>query len=107
MSDLKKILIPRQKYAREAIPLISLPTVIESTIAILDEQVEKLRLKSRNATFDEKDARILQAYIKSLIDLSKEERDREKEDDFAKQLGTMTSEQLLEMYQQKVEDLKK
>ena len=107
-SELKTLLNRRgqRSVVREVVPLVNLNTIIEGTIAILDEQVEKLRLKSKGANFGAEDAKILQSYIKSVIDLSREEREREAKDEYAKQLAAMTPEQLLQEYESKVKQLK-
>jgi hypothetical protein len=71
-------------------------TMLDAALQTLAEQLDKLALKSRIATFEEKEARILQGYIKSLVDLSKEERERDKSDQLS-DLKNLTDEELLEL----------
>ena len=76
-------------------------TLLENALKTLSEQLDKLALKSRVSTFDEKEARVLQGYIKSLVDLSKEERERDKADTLG-DLAKLTDEELLELARTKL-----
>jgi hypothetical protein len=82
-------------------------SIIESALSIVDEQVEKLRLKSNGETLEEREIRTLHSLIKSLVDLSKEEREREKHDKDSEGLSNLTNEQLIELAQKKLADTKK
>lgn len=57
--------------------------ILGKTISTIANEVHKLYTRSRTANLTDKEARILQGYIKSLVELSKEQREREKADDLA------------------------
>jgi hypothetical protein len=67
-------------------------SMLDGALKVLAEQLDHLAVKSRFNNFDEKEAKILQGYIRSLVELSKEEREREKSTD----LSNLTLEQLIE-----------
>ena len=75
------------------------PTLIPSIDAMISDALtilntELLRLKTKTATgrpLDATESRVLQGYIKSLYDLSREDRERAKEEDLSK----LTTEELL------------
>ena len=85
--------------ARSATP--STVSMLDDALGIIGQQIDMFRVKSgQNQRLDEKEARILQGYIKSLVDLSKEEREREKLDDALK---NMSDEELLELAKKQLE----
>lgn len=100
MSDLKKYIAGTPMRVNQVQHQGSLPKIIERTIQILDQQVEKLYLLSARASFTAEEAKILQSYIKSIIDLSKEEREANAKDQLAKQLANMSDEELLAAFQE-------
>jgi hypothetical protein len=75
----------------------SVTAMLDRALTIIDDQLIRLSLKARAATLDDKESRILQGYVKSLVELSKEEREREKANKEAGDLGELTPEQLLEL----------
>jgi hypothetical protein len=105
MSDQPKRLIirdPRSKNAAGIVARVSdVSSMLNGALKTLAEQLDKLALKSRAATFDEKEARVLQGYIKSLVELSKEDREREKADTLG-ELANMSNEELLELAKSKL-----
>jgi hypothetical protein len=86
----------------------SVSGMINRALGIIDEQLIKIALKSRapGSTLDEKEAKVLQGYIRSLADLSKEEREREKAIREMGDLDKLTSEELLELGQKTLLGLK-
>ncbi len=77
----------------------SVTGMLDRALNIIDEQLTKISLKSRAAgpTLEEKDAKILQGYVRSLVELSKEEREREKSNKEIEGLENLTTEELLEL----------
>lgn len=105
----RRIVISPQRSLDAAVVIDRVNTVdgmLNRALGILDEQLTKLGLKSRSAMFDEKEARVLQGYVKSLVDLSKEEREREKSNKDAEGLKDMSDAELLELAQSKLSELK-
>jgi len=80
---------------------IILPNVdamLEDALSILRTEIVQFKTKvQQGRALNPVEAKILQGYIKSLVDLSKEERDRAKDAD----LGDMTMDQLMELIQSK------
>lgn len=74
-------------------------TIMDDAVGILGDQIERYRLKSKASTFGEKDVKALRQLISALVELSREEREREKADDLNKVLAGMSDEQLLEYAQ--------
>lgn len=89
--------------AKSATP--STVSMLDDALAIIGQQIELFRVKSGNSLrLDEKEARILQGYIKSLVDLSKEERERDKLDDVLK---NMTDAELIDLAKKQLENKQK
>lgn len=82
--------------------LSNVDTMMDDAYSILGEQIEKMRLKSRNATFTDKEAKILQTYIRSLVDLSEEERELQKSVELDQLMASLSDEQLLELAKSKL-----
>jgi len=80
--------------------------MLDGALNTLSEQLDKLALKSRASTFDEKEARVLQGYIKSLVELSKEERERDKADTLGAELSKLSDEELLDLAKSKLLEAK-
>lgn len=78
--------------------------MLDRALGIIDEQLIKLGAKSRSngGMLDEKETRALHGHIKALVDLSKEEREREKSDKTPEDLQNLTDEQLLELANKKL-----
>lgn len=75
----------------------STTSMISDALAIVDEQLLKLRLRSNSENFEESDVKTLHTLIKSLVDLSKEEREREKAEKDLGDLSKLTNEELLDL----------
>lgn len=73
----------------------SVNKMLDNSLTIIDEQIEKFRLRSKFSTLDEKESRTLLGYVKSLVEISKEEREREKSDKGTKELANLSTEELL------------
>lgn len=76
---------------------------LNTALATLSEQIQKLSLKSRATTFTHEESKILGTYIKALVDLSKEERERDKTDKELEKLKDLTDAELLELAQKHLE----
>lgn len=91
----KKIKISPVQVVRASIVTKSTTSMLDDALRIVGQQIEMMQVKSgQNQRLDEREARVLQGYIKSLVDLSKEEREREKLDD---SLKNMTDAELIEL----------
>jgi hypothetical protein len=104
----RRLMVPLKRSLDAAIQVDRVEGVdnlLARSLGILDEQLTKIGLQSKHSIFGEKEARVLQGYIKSLVDLSKEEREREKAADDS-ELKNLTHDQLLELAQSKLSDVK-
>lgn len=105
----KRLVVSPQRSLDAAIVVDRVHTVdnmLNRALGIIDEQLTKLGLMSRSAIFDDKEARVLQGYVKSLVELSKEEREREKSNKDAEALQNMSDAELLELAKTKLTELK-
>ena len=72
--------------------------MLDEAMAIIGEQVELLRIKSAHKqALDETEAKQLMGYIKGLVEINKDERERDKRGE----LGKMSDAELLELLKQK------
>lgn len=69
----------------------SIDEMLTKVLSILSEQIEKYRLKSSSAMFNDDEVRTLDALISSLTKVSREQRERDKANDF----GDLSDEDLL------------
>lgn len=114
MSDGPKRIIVPSNRSHDSIVTVERNAGVENMVAralgIIDEQLTKLGSKSRvgglGGLLDEKEARMLRGYVQSLVEISKEEREREKNDKTTEDLKALTDEQLLELAQQKLNTVK-
>src|SRR4051812_35810875 len=113
MSDTRKpnrIIVPHQRSPDGTITSIArvhtVSGILDRALGIVDEQLIKLSIKSRSATFEERDAKVLQAFVRSLVDLSKEEREREKVDKTSEDLKDLTNDELLALAEAKLATVK-
>lgn len=104
----RRIIVPIQKSGDGAVRVDRINDVdnlLVRSLGILDEQITKLGLKSRSSIFTEKEARVLQGYVKSLVELSKEEREREKAAE-KNGLEGLSWEELVKLGQEQIEKQK-
>lgn len=94
---------PKQSIAVTVSRVSDVSNMLDGALKTLGEQLGRLALKSRSATLDEKEAKVLQGYIRSLVELSKEEREREKQEQ-AGDLSSLSHEELLELAKSKLID---
>lgn len=85
----KKIILPENQRTFSKVvagPFDNTPdTVISTAMQAVAMEVTKLHTKvSRGNSLDQKEARILQGYIKSMVELSRELRERDRADDLSK-----------------------
>ena len=92
------------KRANAIARVSSVESMMEDAYSILGEQIERMRLKSRAVTLGEKEAKTLQIYIKSLVDLSKEEREIVKSEEMSEMLSGLSDAELLDMAQKKLQN---
>ena len=83
----RRILVP-QKQPRAVQSQISLlpdaPTLIDDALTVIATEIVKFKKKtSEGKSLDLSEARVLQGYIKSLVELCKEQREREEAMDLA------------------------
>lgn len=103
MSDHKprRIIVPLQKSPDGSVTRVdrvhTTAGMLERALGIIDGQLVKLGLKAHAAILDEKESRTLQGYVKSLVELSKEEREREKNDKTADELKGLSTVDMIEM----------
>lgn len=76
--------------------------MLDDALAIMSAQIERIRVKAASATLDEREARTLLGYVKGLVDIAKEEREREKSDKVSKEIAEMSTDELLKAAQEKL-----
>jgi hypothetical protein len=98
MSEYKtRRIIPQIQVARVASRSANPSKMLEDALSIMDQQIERFRVKSGAMALDEREARTLLGYVKGLVEISKEEREREKSDKISKELENMSTDELLEL----------
>ncbi|MEZ0209214.1 MAG: hypothetical protein ACAH17_03515 [Candidatus Paceibacterota bacterium] len=82
--------------------------MLDRALNIIDEQLTKIALKSRQAggLLDANETKSLHGHVKALVELSKEEREREKADKTAEQLASLSNDELLELAKAQLESVK-
>ncbi len=105
----RKILIPAQKVNGSIVHIDRVTNVsgmIDRGLGIVDEQLTKLALLSRQAggAMDEKEIRKLEVLLKSLVNLSKEERERDKSNKDSEALQNLTDAELVKLAQETMGD---
>jgi len=85
----KRIILPGKDRPQAHVvagPLDNTPeSIISTAMQTVALEVTKLNLKvNRGSSLDPKEARILQGYIKSMVELSRELRERDRSDDLSK-----------------------
>ena len=104
----KRLIVPLQKSSDGATVRIdrvsSISNSIDRAFGIVDEQLMKIGIKSRQAggLLQPEDVKALHGHIKALVELSKEEREREKSNKDSEELKDLSHEQLLELAQQEL-----
>lgn len=99
LSSKKSIAYPVTKQS-------STSSMLDDALSIVGEQVDKLKLRSRHEVFESEDIKTLHILIKSLVDLSKEEREREKSEKDMEDLSKLSHEELLELASSKLTSVK-
>jgi hypothetical protein len=101
----RRIIPPKSKI--EASNIVLMPNVqslLSDALMVIQTEVARFSGKARKGiSLDLREARVLQGYIKALVELSKEAREREKNTD----LSEMTPEELLELANALIEAKKK
>ena len=96
----RKITLPiRPKGTVEITEVTEVPPVdgiLAKAISTIANEINKLYVRSHAANLSDKEARILQGHIKTLIELSREQRERDKADD----LSNMSNEELFDLAKQ-------
>lgn len=104
MSDserLPKRIIPVSQINKSNITALSnVDSMLDDALGILEAELISLKVKQRGGIkLKLAESRILVGYIKSLVELSKEQRERDAQQNF----GDMSDEQLLEHFRARVE----
>jgi formate dehydrogenase maturation protein FdhE len=105
--------MPKRPIASQVVrsmkPIPSVAGMLSDALSIMSQQIDRLKVKSghQQQALDERESRILQGYVKSLIDIAKEDREREKTDKSIKALENMSTEELLEMAKSELSSPKK
>lgn len=71
----------------EVSEVVSVPPVdgiLSKAVSTIANEINKLHIRSHRQDLTDKQARILHGYIKALVDLSKEQRERDKAEDLSK-----------------------
>ncbi len=74
--------------------IVTIDTMFDDLNWILQNQIEKQRIKAATATFDEKDMKSIEALTDSLVKLSREARERIKSDALQDALKDLSEEEL-------------
>lgn len=101
----QRLVLSQKKSLNVAYPVTkqsSTSGMVDDALSIVDEQLEKIKIRSRHESFEMEDMKILQLLIKSLVDLSKEEREREKSEKDMEDLSKLTHEELLQLASSKL-----
>lgn len=92
------------KQSNEQNPLLwpSVDSMMADALGVIQLEITKFRTKvAQGRSLDSREAKTLQGYIKSLVDLSREDRERIKEQD----LSQLSTEELLALLGNKVPQL--
>lgn len=95
----RKILLNQSKIQRrENVTLIpGIDNLIADALGTIEVELVKFRTKvNRGESLNEREGKLLTLYIKSIIELSKEHRERAKAEDYSK----LTNEELLQLVEQ-------
>lgn len=97
MSDgsTKKYIRPISKVS-EITEVPPVEGILAKTISTIANEITKLHNRSHVAALSDREAKVLQGYVKSLVDLSREQRERDKAND----MSDMSYEELLEFAKQ-------
>lgn len=101
----RRIIVPVQKVNGETVRVDRVTNVagmLDRALTIIDEQLTKIALMSRQnagGVLDDKHTRALHGHIKALVELSKEEREREKSDKSAEEFKNLSQQELLDLAQ--------
>jgi hypothetical protein len=99
MDELKRrIIVPKAKVEQSNIVLMpNVQSLLSDALMVIQTEVARFSGKARKGvSLDLREARVLQGYIKALVELSKEAREREKNSD----LGDLSPEELLALAQE-------
>jgi hypothetical protein len=97
----KRRIISQATVVRTTSTSSSPAKMLEDALGIMDNQIERLRIKAAHTSLDEREARTLLGYVKGLVEISKEEREREKSG-IAKELSELSTEELLKLAESKL-----
>lgn len=103
MANEIKVKVRRNSNSVELSTIAKTSRILEDAISIISQQVDQFRIKSaRGDKLAQDEAYLLNSYIKSLVGLSKEEREREKAEKELHDLSNLSDQELLELAQQKL-----
>ena len=105
----KRIILPKKlPQASGTILIPSIDQLLTDALAIMGNEMARMRSKSNKPTgsLGPQDAKILQGYIKSIVELSKESRERDRGDDLSDmEDGELIQTFLLDMSPESLQDL--
>ena len=91
-----RILVPRRSQISRPVLAPSVQNLLDDALSVVSYEIIRLKqkvMKDITKGLDSREARTLQGYIKSLVELSREERERSDEADYA----NMTDEELIKL----------
>lgn len=98
----KRKIIPQATVVRATAEQPDPARMLNDALAIMAAQIERIRVKAASTTLDEREARTLLGYVKGLVDIAKEEREREKSDKVSKEISELSTEELVKLAQEKL-----
>lgn len=88
------VLPPKRGEVSEVTVVPTLTSLMDDGLSIIGSELARYRAKSsRGVTLDLKEARIVAQYLKAIVDLSKEDRERARAED----LANLTDEELRQL----------
>lgn len=87
------------KYVRR-IPTVD--KMMEDVYSILDQQIDKIRIKSNSFSLEPKDVSALRDYARCLVEMSKEDRELQKQDAALAKLNDLSTEELIQLAQKSI-----
>jgi hypothetical protein len=92
----RRILVPKPSQISKPVLAPSVQDLLDDALSVVSYEITRLKqkvMKDPVKGLDLKESKILQGYVKSLVDLSKEERERSNDAD----LANMSDEELLQL----------
>lgn len=92
-----------RKIVEPSLIFPSVDGMIADALDVIQQEISRYKTKVvQGRSLDSREAKVLQGYIKSLVDLSREDRERTKEEDLSK----LSTEELLQLLNNQQKQLK-